>query len=688
VKHRGLLSRSALAGLVFASATAVVSVGSAAHAAPSDDARKRPDIRSADLHSQVPGRYIVVLKDKKAAPAKVKAAATALTRESGGNVRSVFTHALKGYSASMTDRQAKHVEAESDVAYVSPVHRFTATDTQANPPSWGLDRIDQVGPKLNQSYQYSGTGAGVTAYVIDSGIDISHADFGGRASYGYNFVGAPSEEGTVANDCDGHGTHVAGTVGGTQYGVAKGVNLVAVRVLDCEGLGTSEDVIQGIDWVTANAAKPAVANMSLGGPKDLAINEAVSRSVAGGVTYAVAAGNESADACDSSPASAAQAIGVGATDNLDVRAWFSNYGKCTTIYAPGVNIVSAAAGTAQGTLTASGTSMASPHVAGAAALLLQADPSLTPKQVRDRLVTGAIAGPVFDTKGSVDRLLNVGTPGPARSAHGLRARSSGKFVSADSAGTKPLVARSASMGGWEKFDIVDGGSGSIALRSKANNKYVTAMSGGTKPLLAQAASVGGWERFDLVNNADGTVSLKSRANNKYVSASTSTTSPLLASATQIGGSWEKFDVEAPAPVFSIRSKASSKIVTAPSAGNNPLVPASTAVGTWEKFELVDANNQLGGVYGLRSLANNKLVTSESNGTKPLRATGTTLGAAQMFDFFDYNTDGTIYLRSWIDDQIVSSAGAGTAPLISSRDYDIESPTYGLGTWERFSLSPA
>ncbi|WP_239162844.1 S8 family peptidase [Paractinoplanes rishiriensis] len=663
-------------------------MGSAAHAAPSDDARKRPDIRSADLNSQVPGRYIVVLKDKKATPAKVEAAATALVKESGGKVGTVFTHALKGYSVSMTAPQAKHVEADPDVAYVSPVHRFTATDAQANPPSWGLDRIDQVGPKLNQSYQYPGTGAGVTAYVLDSGIDINHADFGGRASHGYSFVGTPAEESPVADDCDGHGTHVAGTVGGNLYGVAKGVNLVAVRVLDCQGFGTTEDVIQGIDWVTANAVKPAVANMSLGGAKDLALNEAVSRSVSSGVTYAVASGNEAADACESSPASAAQTITVGATDNLDVRAWFSNYGKCTTIYAPGVNIVSASAGTSQGTLTASGTSMASPHVAGAAALLLQANPSMTPKQVRDRLITGAIAGPVFDTKGSVDRLLNVGSPGPARSSHGLRARSNGKVVSADSGGTKPLVARAASMGGWEKFDIVDGGSGSIALRSKANNKYVTAMSGGSKPLLAQASAVGGWERFDLINNTDGTVSVKSRANNKYVSAPASTTSPLLASATQINGSWEKFDIEAPAPVFSIRSKASSKIVTAPSAGNNPLVPASTAVGSWEKFELVDANNEFGGVFGLRSLANNKLVTSESNGTKPLRASGTSLGYAQMFDFFDYNTDGTVYIRSWIDDQIVSSAGAGTAPLISSRDYDLQNPTYGLGTWERFSLSPA
>ncbi len=214
---------------------------------------------------------------------------------------------------------------------------MTIDAEQANPPSWGLDRIDQRALPLNSRYTYSGTGAGVTAYIIDTGILTTHQDFGGRASSGRDFVQNDND----AADCNGHGTHVAGTVGGTAYGVAKAVKLVGVRVLDCAGRGSNSGVIAGIDWVTANAAKPAVANMSLGGSASTAVDTAVKNSIASGVTYGLAAGNESRNACSSSPSRVPEGITVGATTKNDARASYSNYGDCLDLFAPGTDITSA-----------------------------------------------------------------------------------------------------------------------------------------------------------------------------------------------------------------------------------------------------------------------------------------------------------------------------------------------------------
>ncbi|WP_319463516.1 S8 family serine peptidase [Micromonospora sp. RTP1Z1] len=676
MKRRGVIRRSAVAGFALASATSIVfaGTGSAAMAAPSD--APRAPVRGADSAGVVPDRYIVVLKDHKASPSEVRVTASALAAANGGTVRHVFTKALKGYSAAMNRRQAERLAADPDVAYVEQVRRYSATDIQSDPPSWGLDRIDQTTAKADRSYTYPTTGAGVTAYILDTGIDMNHQEFGGRASSGFDFVDNDPD----AQDCEGHGTHVAGTVGGTNYGVAKGVKLVAVRVLDCAGSGTSEQLVLGIEWVTTNALKPAVANMSLGfNGTDQAVNDAVTRSIASGVSYAVAAGNSMQDACGASPANVPTAITVGATDKVDFRAWFSNYGKCLDTFAPGVSIVSAAMGTTNGSTAMSGTSMASPHVAGAAALLLEANPNWTPQQVRDSIVTSGIDGAVHDTMGSVDRLLHVGAAQAARSSYGLKARINGKFVTAESAGTKPLIARGSALGAWEKYDVVDAGSGLVGLRAKVNGKYVTAESAGAKPLIARSAAIGIWEKFQIINNTDGTVSLKANINGRYVSADGKGTLPLIARATAIGA-WEKFDFDAPAPVVGIKSQASGKYVTAESRGTLPLVPRAATPGAWEKFEIVNVGD---GFFGLRALINGRFVTAESAGTKPLIARGTSIGTWEKFDFLDYNPDGSIYLRSYINGKAVTAGSAGTSRLIASRTVDWNSETLGLGVGEKF-----
>jgi hypothetical protein len=280
-------------------------------------------------------------------------------------------------------------------------------DTQANPP-WGLDRIDQRALPLSASYTYPNTAPNVHAYIIDTGIRFSHSQFGGRAASGFDAV-----DGGSADDCNGHGTHVAGTVGGSTYGVAKQVSLVGVRVLNCQGSGTNAQVVGGIDWVTANAVKPAVANMSLGGGANTAIDNAVSGSISSGVTYAIAAGNgdifgNRQNACNYSPARVAAAITVGATQSNDAAASFSNYGTCVDILAPGVSILSSWYTNDTATNTISGTSMATPHVAGAAALVLSANPGWSNLQVRDYLVNNATPNVVTNPgTGTPNRLLYV-----------------------------------------------------------------------------------------------------------------------------------------------------------------------------------------------------------------------------------------------------------------------------------------
>jgi subtilisin family serine protease len=354
-------------------------------------------VREANVAGAIADHYIVVTKDG--------ADPDTLADTVGGHVGTRYTSAVKGFSATMSETAAKRLAADPAVSYVEQDRTVTIESTQANPPSWGLDRIDQPTLPLDHSYT-TGSAAAVHVYIIDTGVRMTQAQYKGRVTSGYDFVDHDSD----ASDCQGHGTHVAGTVGGSTYGVAKDVRMVAVRVLDCQGAGTYSQIIAGVDWVTKNAVKPAVANMSLGGAAGSTLDNAVQKSINSGVTYVVAGGNDSRDACTKSPARLSAAITVGATDTTDKQASFSNYGKCLDLYAPGVNILSAANTSDTATMRMSGTSQATPHVAGAAALYLNNHPTATPQQVRDAIVNAATTGAVKNAPAtSPNKLLNITT---------------------------------------------------------------------------------------------------------------------------------------------------------------------------------------------------------------------------------------------------------------------------------------
>ncbi|MBO4207083.1 S8 family peptidase [Micromonospora echinofusca] len=387
-------------------ATAAVATATA-FAAPANAAPAEGQILQAGGATAVAESYIVVFKDTSVSRTGTAGKARDLAGRHGGTVGRTYSNALRGFEARLSETAARRLAADPSVKYVQQNHTVRITGTQSPTSSWGLDRIDQRALPLNNSYTYPNTGSGVKAYIIDTGIRFSHTDFGGRAVSGFDSV-----DGGTADDCNGHGTHVAGTVGGTSYGVAKGVTLVGVRVLDCAGSGTNAGVIQGIDWVTGDhaAGQLAVANMSLGGGFDQATNDATARSIADGVTYGLAAGNDSgANACNTSPASTPAGITVGSTTSTDARSSFSNIGTCLDIFAPGSSITSAWYTSNTATNTISGTSMATPHVVGAAALVLAANPTFTPQQVRDKLVNDATSNVVTSPgTGSPNKLLYVG----------------------------------------------------------------------------------------------------------------------------------------------------------------------------------------------------------------------------------------------------------------------------------------
>lgn len=356
-------------------------------------------VLGADASNAIDGEYIVAMKDSMSTKA-----AKGLLSDYDGVVTDAFS-SLDSFAVEMDAGDARSLAADPDVDYVEQNGTVSIAATQASPPSWGLDRLDQNALPLDNSYTYpDSAGAGVTAYIIDTGADLDHPDYGGRMSSGTDTVDNDSD----ASDCQGHGSHVAGTIGGKSYGVAKSVKMKAVRVLDCNGSGSYDGVIAGINWVTNNHSGPSVANMSLGGGFSQAINDAVTASIASGVTYGVAAGNDSgANACNTSPASTPNAITVGATEKTDARASFSNIGNCVDIFAPGVNITSAWLN--GGTNTISGTSMATPHVVGVAALYLGENPTAAPSAVASALVNNALSGVVGNPgTGSPNKLLNIG----------------------------------------------------------------------------------------------------------------------------------------------------------------------------------------------------------------------------------------------------------------------------------------
>jgi subtilisin family serine protease len=347
----------------------------------------------------IQGRYIVVFRPGTAGNEVNKAAQRA--HGLGGEIYYTYDAALVGFAASLPEPALKGLVHNPNVEYIE-ADQVVSLDTTQSPATWGIDRIDQSNLPLSNSYTYNFTGAGVTAYIIDTGIRFSHNEFGGRAVSGYDFVDNDSD----ASDCNGHGTHVAGTVGGATYGVAKAVSLVAVRVLNCSGSGTTSGVIAGINWVTTqHTTGKAVANMSLSGAVSTSLDTAVKNSIADGVVYAVAAANNNRDACKFSPARVPEAITVGATTSTDARASYSNYGKCLDLFAPGSSITSAWYTGDSATNTISGTSMASPHVAGVAALYLEGH-SGTAQEVRDAIVGAATSGVVSNAgRGSPNLLL-------------------------------------------------------------------------------------------------------------------------------------------------------------------------------------------------------------------------------------------------------------------------------------------
>ncbi len=389
-----------LRGSSLAAALLAIGLASCSQSSLPETENTEVPVYGLDSPTAIPDQFIVVFKDTPENQLLVQRMArgdalrTMGITTQGVEVQRVYTSALLGFAGQLRTQALNDVRNDARVAYIEADQVITTYATQ-NSAKWGLDRIDQRSLPLNKTYTYQTNASNVHAYIIDSGIRLTHNEFRGRIGNGHDVI----TPGGNANDCNGHGTHVAGIVGGTTYGVAKNVTLHPVRVINCAGGGSSSTLLAGVDWVKNNHVKPAIANISAGSSDaSTALDDAVKNAITAGVTFTVSGGNENADTCtkNKSPARVGPAITVGATTKTDARASFSNYGPCLDIFAPGSSIVSADHTSDTSTSTKSGTSVASPHVAGVAALYLATNPTATPAQVRDAIVYSGSAGKVTD----------------------------------------------------------------------------------------------------------------------------------------------------------------------------------------------------------------------------------------------------------------------------------------------------
>ncbi|WP_336940235.1 S8 family peptidase [Acinetobacter pittii] len=376
-----------------------IAVSHLIYAAP---ATTNPVLGSSQAKGIIKNQYIVIL-NKDAGPSNDFA--KNIAKQHGGKVLQTYDTVLKGFAVYLPEAAGTaFVEAMKKNPNVLSVENDTIikidATTQSN-PDWGLDRIDQKALPLNSAYSYLQTGSGTTAYIVDTGILSTHQQFSGRVLSGYTAI----SDGNGTTDCNGHGTHVAGTVGGSTYGVAKNVSLVPIRILGCDGSGASSNVIAGLDWILKNGKKPAVVNMSLGGEANASLDSAVENLFNNGYVMVVAAGNSNTDACSSSPARVSKAITVAATDSTDTRASYSNYGSCVDIFAPGSQINSSWIGSNTATKILNGTSMATPHVAGVVAEMLQSTPTATSQTISTNLLNQASSNVVKNPSGSPNRML-------------------------------------------------------------------------------------------------------------------------------------------------------------------------------------------------------------------------------------------------------------------------------------------